>query len=465
MKSFKRLRPIIVVLAAIPLAVGCVTTPPPLTLEFGNRPPAPMADSAVTSTDLAAVFGAGSEGGDSKMANALPVTASGLLKPEEALRVAAQKNPSFAEYAAARDLALAEIMEATAWRNPSLEAGIGRGETRGSPSVSGLEYSLGLIQPVEWPGKRGNRKMIAEAGVKVAELDETLFCSTLRADVLRTYWIAAFCAKDLEIENRLLDSAKIESQMAEALRANGEMPETGMVLFRQELLRLEQEWIALRGERDMALLLLNKLCGLGLPKEASPSLLSALPPTSSTINGGQALALALRKHPAILKLDAEKRRCELAVEQAELAKRPDFTPGLEASRGVDVLSWGARLGMELPFWNRNEAGIAAANAELRRVKAQLAMKQQEIEAAVEAALLACANAAERQGRARSGFVAAQAATQRTQAAAASGETDQFILVAARRQQEFAARTLLRADLEAILARIQLEQAIGYGELK
>jgi hypothetical protein len=50
---------------------------------------------------------------------------------------------------------------------------------------------------------------------------------------------------------------------------------------------------------------------------------------------------------------------------------------LRAGRGIDVLSWGARLGMELPIWNRNRAGIAAAQAERQRTAAQEAARHRQ----------------------------------------------------------------------------------------
>ena len=446
------------VLAA--LAAGCQTARPAAV--------AVPADSAITAAELAAVFGE-AETGKSKLEIGEPRTAKPAdpavktLTPDEALRVAAEKNPSFAEYAAAREAALAEVMAAAAWQNPSLEAGVGRGKTRGTPSTSGVEYSLGLIQPVEWPGKRGIRKEAAAAGVKVAELDEALFRSTLRADVLRAYWIAAGCENEAWFADEQSKLAAEALRIARMQASAGELDVIALLPVQREEQRLALEAAAAKTQVGEAAGVLRRLCGGGLP-------------VGQTEVGGMCAAkavgldtareLALKKHPAILKLEAEKRRCELLVKQAESAKKPDLTPGLEVSRGVDVLSWGARLGMELPFWNWNKAGIAAAKAELHRVEAQLASKRLEVASGVEAAVAECRGAAVRAGRAMEfldGTVQAEVVSK--QAMAELGELSHAALVVAKQERFANLREVWRAMLAVQLARIQLEQAIGYGELK
>jgi len=484
MKLLNCLKPVMLGLVVAWLAAGCATT----RTKPEVAPAAAVAESAITAAEMAAVLEpwpydmpqaetvpepepkmSSNEGaGKSGIETAIQSTdfTGRNLTPGDALHIAAAKNPNFAEYAAAREAALAEVMAATAWKNPSLEAGVGRGKTRGTPSTSGFEYSLGLIQPIEWPGKRGVRKEAAEAGVKVAELDEALFRSTLRADVLRAYWTAVYCDDDHLLGRSLAEIAVKECRLMEALRAGGEVPDAGMLPFRREASRLEQERVKLAGELDMALLLFNKLCGMTVPRVSPWFQFDALDMAVPGVHDKTAAReLAQRKHPAILKLEAERRRAELVVKQSELAKKPDFTPGLEASRGVDVTSWGARLGMELPFWNRNKAGIAAAKAELRRVEAQLAVKRQEVEAGVTMAVLALESAREQLPNARSGADIADLAFEAAQKAFDGGETNQSAVLAARRELGFAARILWRSTLEVVLARIQLEQAIGYGEMK
>jgi cobalt-zinc-cadmium efflux system outer membrane protein len=462
MKLLNYLKIAMVCLAAAVLVAGCATT---------RTEPASVAvvvaDSAITAEEMAAVFGEKEIGNAEleigEMWTAVPTDpAVKTLTPEEVLRIAAEKNPGFAEYAAVREAALAEVMAAAAWQNPSLEAGVGRGKTRGDPSTSGFEYSLGLIQPVEWPGKRAIRKEAAAAGVKVAELEGALFRSTLRADVLRAYWTADGCEEE-EAQGKLLkEFAEAFLRLAEAQVAAGELNEAALPPLKAEALKAEQEWLAAGMRRRLAENLLRRLCGGTLPEGERKDW---HPPSCATVNQGDARELALKKHPAILKLEAEKRRRELLVKQAESAKKPDLTPGLEVSRGVDVLSWGARLGMELPFWNRNKAGIAAAKAELHRVEAQLASVRQEVAAGVDAAVLEHANAVSCM---KSTFKAVGAAVKASHAARsmmAAGEIDRSTYLAVMRGSELLNREAYRAATAAILARIQLEQAIGYGELK
>ena len=443
-------------LAVAWLAAGCATTRP--------KPPASaVAESAITAAEMAAVF-SGDEIGKAKLEiGVTPTDSAGhVLTPEEALRIAAAKNPSFAEYAAARAAALAEVMAATAWQNPSLQAGAGRGKTRESPSTSGFEYSLGLIQPVEWPGKRGVRKEAAAAGVKVAELDEVLFRSTLRADVLRAYWTAVGCGGDAGCAGQQLQRAAEALRLAEEQVTAGELNAAALLPFQRDVQKMGQEAKRLKTQRELAVNLLRRLCGGELPAD---QLVGLRVDGATAIRLEAVRELASKKHPAILKLVAETRRCELLVKQAELAKRPDFTPGLEASRGVDVTSWGARLGMELPFWNRNKAGIAAAQAEQHKAEAQLASKRLEVIAGVESAVLECQDAVSRAQSAQefSGKAAQAAAV--LQGMGASGETPRAPVIAAEQERLAAAREFWQAVQAVVLTRIQLEQAIGYGEMK
>ncbi len=437
---------------AVALAAGCATTQPKAGATAG------VAESAITVAELAAVFEPAAETGAAEPAE----SAAGTLTPGAALRLAAEKNPGFAEYAAVREAALAEVMAASAWKNPSLEAGAGRGKTRGDPSTSGFEYSLGLIQPVEWPGKRGIRKEAAAAGVKVAELDGALFRSTLRADVLRAYWTAVGCEEE-ETQGKLLkEFADASVRLAEAQVAAGELKETALPPLKIEALKAEQEWMAAGMRGKLAENLLRRLCGGTLPEGGWGRWRA---PSFAPASLGAARELALKKHPAILKLEAEARRCELLVKQAESAKKPDLTPGLEVSRGVDVLSWSARLGMELPFWNRNKAGIAAAKAELHRVEARLASARQDVASGVASAVLEHANAISCMKGAFKAVGAAIKTSQAVRSMMAAGEIDQSAHIAAMRENELLDREAYRATTTAVLARIQLEQAIGYGELQ
>ena len=450
MKLLNCLKPIMLGLAVAWLAAGCATTRPK------PAETSTVADSAITAVEMAAVFG--------EMEIGAPPAdpADRTLTPEEALRIAAAKNPSFAEYAAMREAALAEVMAATAWKNPSLEAGVGRGKTRGSPSTSGFEYSLGLIQPIEWPGKRGTRKEAAVAGVKVAELDEALFRSTLRADVLRAYWTAVGCNVDAEYAGQQLKRAAEALRLMEEQVAAGELNAAALLPFQRDVQKMEQEAKRLKTQHELATNLLRRLCGGELPADQMDVMRVD---TDRTIRMDAVRELASKRHPAILKLEAEKRRCELLVKQAELVKKPDFTPGLEASRGVDVTSWGARLGMELPFWNRNKAGIAAAKAELHKTEAQLAAKRLEVISEVEAAALECQGAVSRAQSAVEFSGKAAQAEAVVKEMGTSGEVPRAAVITAEQERLAAVRELWQAMQAVVLTRIQLEQAIGYGELK
>ena len=72
-----------------------------------------------------------------------------------------------------------EVIAAKAVPNPELEASAGFGMAIDG-SESRIEWGVGLSIPLDWLGKRGSRINVANAQVKVAELDE----DSLRREVL-----------------------------------------------------------------------------------------------------------------------------------------------------------------------------------------------------------------------------------------------------------------------------------------
>ena len=56
-------------------------------------------------------------------------------------------------------------------KNPELDLDIGqKRSSEGGFSAEGLAYSVSLAQPIEWPGRIGLRKSIANGDVRLAEL-------------------------------------------------------------------------------------------------------------------------------------------------------------------------------------------------------------------------------------------------------------------------------------------------------
>ena len=74
-------------------------------------------------------------------------------------------------------------------------------------------------------------------------------------------------------------------------------------------------------------------------------------------NTAQALRIALAQHPALRRLDAVIKQKELLIQRELKAWYPDLKPGFNLGQGIDARTLGAGLGLELPFWNRNKAGI------------------------------------------------------------------------------------------------------------
>lgn len=433
---------------------GCATSrvAPP-------RPPAeprPLASAAA----IGAVFrpGAPARGDLATTASATTLTLA------QALRIAADRNPNFKEFAISREAARAEVLRAIEWPNPELEASAGVAIGRESPKETRATYGLGLTQLLEWPAKRRARRAAAEAAAPVVDREEEAFRATLRADVMKAYAAALYYRRSLDLAREALETTRqIEGIVARRVEG-GEAPEIDRVQARVERLEAARAVQAQQRLLEGAKAALNALCGRGLPVRFEPA--GELSGELAGADLRQAREVALAQHPTLRRLAAVARQKELAVEREKKAWWPDLRPGLGWGREFDADTFGASLGMELPLWNRNKAGIAAAQAELKKAQAELERARQEVERDVETAWQAYESAREQVAAFGGGLSAAAAESLRIASFLyEQGETDFLKLLDARRTARQTASGRLQALYELNTARAELERAIGIGGVK
>src|SRR5688572_19956202 len=95
---------------------------------------------------------------------------------EDALR----NNPELRFYEAELQAARTELKTATAWSNPDVSTTVGR-KTIGP--AEGMAWSVSVMQPIEWPGRIGLRKAIANRNVELAQLGIERFRTAIRSRV------------------------------------------------------------------------------------------------------------------------------------------------------------------------------------------------------------------------------------------------------------------------------------------
>ena len=84
---------------------------------------------------------------------------------------ALEKNPEVKFYKLEIQAARGARQTAGQWANPELSGGLGRKQLTGAGLArEGKAWSVALAQPLEWPGRIGLRKAIANRELELAEL-------------------------------------------------------------------------------------------------------------------------------------------------------------------------------------------------------------------------------------------------------------------------------------------------------
>ena len=150
------------------------------------------------------------------------------------------------------------------------------------------------------------------------------------------------------------------------------------------------------------------------------------------------------------RLDAVLKQKELVIEREQKAWQPNVRLGVP-------------LGLEVPLRNRNQGGIAAAQAELQEVQAEQTRIQQEVERDVETGVQAYEGAREQRAAFEGGLRAAAAESLHIETTMyEEGEVDLLQLLDVRRTARQTEAEYLQALYDAQVARIELERAIGVG---
>ena len=413
--------------AALLVMAGCATVPPSV-----QAPPEPaVAPPALPSVDIITrVFPGESPPKAAQEAGGTTLTLA------QVRQIALEKNPSFAEYAAHRAAANAEVLQALAYPNPDFEIG--------------PELLPNLFLPIEPPAKRQTRAAAAEAAKPVVERSEEQFRAALTADVAKAYWTVLHAERAVELAKEALRTEQEIEQVVGRRVDAGEVPEIDRIRAQVETLKASRTVQEQQRQNTSARVILNTLCGRSLP--SGFVLADRLDQALGEANAEQARQIALAQHPVLRRLDAVLKQKELIIAREQKAWQPNLRLGLP-------------LGLEVPVRNRNQGGIAAAQAELQEAQAERARIQQEVERDVETGVQTYEGAREQRAAFEGGLRSAAAESLRIETTMyEEGEVDLLQLLDVRRTARQTEAEYLQALYDAQVARIELERAIGVGGL-
>jgi outer membrane protein, heavy metal efflux system len=291
------------------------------------------------------------------------------------------RNPELQFYEAELTHAKASRKQAGVFPNPELDTSIGQKRLRAdNASAEGVAWSVSVLQPLEWPGRIGLRKVIANRDVELAQLGLERLRAALAARA-NTVGYTLFVARQKqlaagEVANRFQALREVLVQRDPA----GITPLLETRVIEATELVLQHKAAEAAAAYDSARLEANLL--RGEPAGAPFAL--------------QAVDFVFRPLPDMAHLQAAARsnNFELRVRQVELAQqgfrvglaRNERYPSLrigptysEEHAGEDERIIGMSLSLPLPIWDRNTANIEAAKARELQAETSLFVITREVE--------------------------------------------------------------------------------------
>ena len=268
--------------------------------------------------------------------------------------------------------ARAALLSARALQNPSFSASY-------SKSTPQLHFNVDL--PIELPGLRNARIASANASARAADYLFTYekAAAALDADTTYTRALAASAHARLSRQNALVADTLL--QMAIARRDAGDASDLEVELARVNAGQMQN--LATVDSVDLTSTLIDLQTAMGvISTEAliAPADTLALPETSA---GDSTAGTPLQIAAGLQSVTAAERNVQ--AQHRSVFGSPSLMAGIETREpggtGNQILpTFGFTI--PIPLLDRNKGGIAQANAELRRARAQLSVTQLEYSAAL-----------------------------------------------------------------------------------
>lgn len=303
---------------------------------------------------------------------------------------ALEKNPELKFYEA--EIAAAKAGRKTAGQlgNPEVSGGVGQKRVS-SPGLSdeGIAWSVSVVQPLEWPGRIGLRKAIANRDIELAQLGYDRFKVALAGRV-RTLAYGLFAAQEKadasgEVAERFKALREVlvqrdpagltpllETRVIEATELNAQRKASEAMLVTQSALL---ELNLLRGVAPETRLVVGQAQLSFRPPEERMSLLSLAQTNNFEL---RMRAVELAQQGFRVKLAKNERYSSLAI-------GPEYSEEKVGNDREQVI--GVSVSMSLPLWDRNTGNIEAAKARQMQAEVSLNVTERDIQRQVLSAAL------------------------------------------------------------------------------
>ena len=302
-------------------------------------------------------------------------TKSAGLRLEDLEQMALLNNPTLAQVQANLRIASGLATQAGLYPNPAV--GYYGDEVRGGSSGGGKQGGF-VTQTIVLGGKLRAARRVAQLRANQVETSGQVQHLRILNNVRSAFYQVLAAQRLVEVRQNLAkvagDAIQTSLQLAnvgqadrpDILQAQVEQ-EQANVAVRVAEQNLESSWrflAAVVGKPDLTMFRLE-------------GDLDAIP----DLNYEEWVATTLRESPEVRLAQQEVQRAEASLAQARKAPIPDlqltgilvqnYEP-LETTRKPTGLQGGALIGVQLPIFNRNQGGIAAASGEIESAKRELA---------------------------------------------------------------------------------------------
>jgi cobalt-zinc-cadmium efflux system outer membrane protein len=294
--------------------------------------------------------------------------------PEALVAEALARHPELGFYQAEIAAARAGRRVAGRWAAPEAEVEIGRKAVRDAGlSNEGMAWSVALRQPIEWPGRLGLRKAIANGEVTLAELGLERFRGAIRHQVRSVAFQLSVAQEEAEAARTVAARFRELREVLVARDPAGLTPllETRII----EASCVKADHTAGQADREVEHLVLELNYLRGQPP-ATPLRVARVTPRFAEAPALESLLAAAATNNFTLRVQvAELEQQGFQVNLTQHERFPAFTIGpffSEERAGDRERIGGVSLSAPLPLWQGNRA--RRDSAEARRTQAEAALE-------------------------------------------------------------------------------------------
>lgn len=385
-----------------------------------------------------------------------PIPAQGQLPLAEAIRIAQANRPELEAAAEAAEAANGASLQAGLRPNPTLSIQSENWRGWGQPSFAparDLDFFVFASQTIETAGKRRKRTDLAESEGVAVQLERDVLSWRIEQQVTIAWWSTLAAQHRLSLVEESRQTVAELVRYHEARLEQGAIAEIELIKVQVEEQKLAQAVAGAQIDAEQARLALAAAMGEpGIPADA---VLEASAPDADLSADWQRRAVENR--PDLTLQRARVAAANAAVTLAVAQKRPNVTPYFGYKRSNDFNTLVGGVNIPLAVSDRNQGGIAEAQARLRQEEASLRALTIRAEAEVRAARAAAERAKARLAQLESGLLErARESFQIARAAYQEQGTDLLFLLDAQRAQNDAALLSAQAlaDYRSSVARLQ-----------